>query len=91
MKIYSAALIGAAMLGAIAASPANAVTADPGLRAPTAVENVACRTVRSTKWRHGRRVTTRRTVCDPRCRTVRERVWHRGHRVWRTREVCRRW
>lgn len=65
MKIYSAAFIGAAMLGAMAASPASAITADPGLRAPAAVESVACRTVERVTWRNGRRVVTRRTVCDP--------------------------
>ena len=65
MKIYSAALIGAAMLGAMAASPANAVPADADLRAPAAVEHVACRTVERVTWRGGRRIVTRRTVCDP--------------------------
>lgn len=97
MKIYSAALIGAAMLGAVAASPAQAVTADPGLRAPAGVENVACRTVRTTTWRYGRRVVTTRRVCDrvvrrprPRCHVVRERVWRGGRPVWVSRTVCRR-
>ena len=51
--------------------------------------------------RNGRRVTTRRTVCDPivrrprpRCETIRERVVRpSGRVVWQTRQVCRtgRW
>lgn len=100
MKILSAAALGAAMLGALAASPARAVTVDPGLRAPAAAENVACRVVSTTSFRHGRRVTTRRTVCDtvvrppivhPRCQTIRERVVRpSGRVVVRTRTVCRR-
>jgi hypothetical protein len=106
MKIYSASLIGAAMLGAMAASPAHAITANPGLRAPAAVETVACRTVTSTTWRNGRRVATRRTVCDPvvrrpvvlpivrprpRCHTERVRVVRpSGRVVWENRQVCRR-
>jgi hypothetical protein len=97
MKIYSAALIGAAMLGAMAASPAHAITVNPNLSAPSAVEDVACRTVVTTTWRNGRRVQVRRTVCDqiarprPRCQTVRERIVRpSGRVVWQTRQVCRR-
>jgi hypothetical protein len=47
-----------------------------------------CRVVVSTAWRHGRRVTVRRTVCTPSCRTVVTHRWHNGHRVTVRRRVC---
>lgn len=103
MKMCSAALIGASMFGALAMIPvpAQALPAAPGVRAPTAIEQVQCRwrTVRS--WHHGRLVNRRVWTCPPgwrrsraqRCHVERHRVVLPNGRVtWRSREVCRpRW
>ena len=52
-----------------------------------------CRTVVTTRWNNGRRVTVRRNVCDrgwhrPNCRTVVTHRWHNGHRVTVRKRVC---
>jgi hypothetical protein len=52
-----------------------------------------CRTVVDHRWRNGRRVTVRRTVCDrrswrPHCRTVVTHKWRHGHRVIVRKRVC---
>jgi hypothetical protein len=47
-----------------------------------------CRVVYSHYWRHGRRYTSRHTVCTPSCRTVVTHRWHNGHRVTVRRRVC---
>ncbi len=100
MKIYSAALVAASMLGALAVSsvPSQAMPAGPGLQVPSAVENVACTWRTTTSWVNGRRVTRRVQTCTPNwrqsrarsCRIERQRVVRpNGRVVWRTREVCR--
>ena len=99
MKIYSAALVAASMLGALAvSSAAQAMPAAPGLRAPVAVENVACTNRTVTSWINGRRVTRTVQSCTPGWRQSRARACHvervrtvrpSGRVVWTTREVCR--
>lgn len=103
MKIYSAALVAASMLGALAVSsvPSQAMPAAPGIAVPSAVENVACRWRTTTTWVNGRRVVRRVQTCTPNWRQSRARACHiervrvvtpSGRVTWRTREVCRpRW
>jgi len=70
---------------------------DPSLQAPSLVEDVACRTVRSRVVRPGGAVVYRtKRVCEPgwtsgsgrNCRTVRERVERPGGTVFRTVRRC---
>jgi hypothetical protein len=101
MKIYSAALVAASMLGALAvSSAAQAMPAAPGLRAPAAVEveNVACTNRTVTSWNNGRRVTRTVRTCTPgwqqsrarACHTERQRIVRpNGRVVWQTKQVCR--
>jgi hypothetical protein len=103
MKIYSAALVAASMLGALAvSSAAQAMPVGPGLRAPTAVEDVACRNRIVTSWHNGRRVTRTVQSCTPGWRRSNARACHverqrivrpNGRVIWQTKQVCRtgRW
>jgi hypothetical protein len=85
MKFVSTAAVAAALFGGVLAmsAPASALPADPGLRAPSATEQVACRTVRERIRRPGGAVVWReRRVCTPgfamhprpRCVTERQRI-----------------
>ena len=68
MKFLCTVAAAAALMGGVvaASAPAHARMADPGLRAPSAVENVACRVVRERVRRpNGAIVWRERTVCTP--------------------------
>jgi hypothetical protein len=85
MKLLCTAIAAAALVGGVLATsiPANARMADPGLKLPSASEQVTCRTVRerirrpngAVVWRE-RRVCTPGFAMDPRprCFTERQRV-----------------
>lgn len=67
-KLKVAAFAFAAIAGALIAAPhhAEARMADPGLKAPSLVENVACRTVRERIRRpNGALVWKTRRICTP--------------------------
>jgi len=97
MNLTKTAFIAAALLGGVIAAPhqASALTADPAVKAPSAVEAVACRVTRVVGPRGVR--TTR--VCDarpafvrprPRCVTERQRVIRpNGVVVFKTVRRCR--
>ena len=70
---------GAASASSLPQTNASGLTQDLSAR---------CRTVVTTHWRYGRRVTVRRHVCTPSCRTVVTHRWHNGHRVTVRRRVC---
>jgi hypothetical protein len=71
---------GAASAGSLPASGSADLTQELSAR---------CRVVVTHNWRHGRRHTVRRTICDrPRCRTVVTHRWHHGHRVTVRKRVC---
>lgn len=101
MKLVSTAVVAAALLGGVVATalPATARMADPGLKAPSATEEVACRTVRERVRRPGGGVVWReRRVCTPgfamhprpRCVTERQRVVRPGGTVvFKTVRRCR--
>jgi hypothetical protein len=85
MKLLCTATVAAAVLGGLVAisTPANARMADPGLKLPSAAEQVACRTVRERVRRPSGAVVWRtRRVCTPthvvrprpRCVTERQRI-----------------
>ncbi|MDQ8728123.1 hypothetical protein [Bradyrhizobium sp. LHD-71] len=86
MRIFSAAAVAAVLAGGIfaGAAPANARMADPGLKLPSAVESVACRTVRERVHRPGGAVVWRsRRVCTPEFVRPRPRCWSERQRVVR--------
>jgi hypothetical protein len=84
MKLLCTAIAAAALVGGILATsiPASARMADPGLKLPSASEQIACRTVRERVRRpNGALVWRERRVCTPgfamhrpRCVTERQRV-----------------
>jgi hypothetical protein len=101
MKLVSTAAVAAALFGGVLAvsAPASAITADPGLKAPSATEPVACRTVRerirrpngAVVWRE-RRVCTPGFAMHPRpaCVTERQRIVRpNGAVVFKTVRRCR--
>ena len=100
MKLVSTAAVAAALFGGVlvSAAPANAISADPGLKAPSATEQVACRVVRerirrpngAVVWRE-RRVCTPGFAMHPRPRCVSERqriVRPNGAIVFKTIRRC---
>ena len=101
MKLVSTAAVAAAVLGGafVVAMPASARMADPGLKAPSATEQIACRTVRERVHRPGGGVVWReRRVCTPgyamhprpHCFSERQRVVRpNGTVVFRTVRRCR--
>jgi hypothetical protein len=102
MKWFCTAAVAAALLGGSFATstPASARMADPGLKAPSAIEQVACRTVRERIRRpNGALVWRERRVCRPgyvavrprpRCVTERRRVVRpNGAVVFRSVRRCR--
>jgi len=82
MKLFCTAAAVAAIVGGIATTsvPANARMVDPGLKIPSASEQIACRTVRerirrpngALVWRE-RRICTPGFAMHPRPRCVNER------------------
>jgi hypothetical protein len=96
-----AAAVAAALFGGVVAisAPANAITADPGLRAPSVTEQVACRFVRERIRRPNGAVVWRdRRVCTPgfamyrgpRCVSERQRIVRpNGAVVFKTVRRCR--
>lgn len=84
MKFLCTAIAAAALVGGVLATsaPANARMADPGLKLPSATEQVACRTVRerirrpngAVVWRERRVCTPGFAMHRPRCFTERQRV-----------------
>jgi hypothetical protein len=71
---------GAASAESLPASGATALTNDLSAR---------CRVVVDRRWRNGRRITVRRTICDrPRCRTVVTHKWRHGNRITVRKRVC---
>ncbi|ETR79128.1 hypothetical protein X566_14135 [Afipia sp. P52-10] len=100
MKFICTVAAAAALLGGAVAisAPAQARMADPGLHAPSAVEHVACRTVRERIRRpNGAVVWRTREICTPgftrprpRCFTERQRVVRpNGTVTFRTVQRCR--
>lgn len=100
MKMFSTVVAAAALLGVavISAQPASALTANPGLTAPSLVEDVACRMVRSRVVRPNGRVVYRQVrKCTPgftrprsRCTVERQRVVRpNGAVVFKTVRRCR--
>jgi hypothetical protein len=101
MKLVSTAAVAAALFGGVVAisAPANAITADPGLRAPSVTEQVACRFVRERIRRPNGAVVWRdRRVCTPgfamyrgpRCVSERQRIVRpNGAVVFKTVRRCR--
>ena len=101
MKVLCAVTVATAMLGGIAALPATASArmADPGLKLPSAAEQVACRTVRERIRRpNGALVWKVRRVCTPgfamhprpRCVTERQRILRpNGAVVFKSVRRCR--
>ena len=91
-----------------AAAWAGASSFTPAAAAPqeglTQEFSAACRTVVSTRWSHGRRVTTKKRVCSPSytyvrpayrtygygasCRYVTKTRWSNGRRVTVRTRVC---
>jgi hypothetical protein len=89
MKLFSTVAVAAALLGGSLATsaPASARMADPGLRIPSASEQVACRVMRERIRRpNGALVWRERRVCTPgfamhprpRCVTERQRIVRPG-------------
>ena len=101
MRLVTTAAVAAALLGGVVATamPASARMADPGLKAPSAAEQIACRTVRERVHRPGGGVVWReRRVCTPgfamhprpTCVTERQRVVRpNGTVVFKTVRRCR--
>jgi hypothetical protein len=100
MKLPCTAIAAAALVGGILATsiPASARMADPGLKLPSASEQVACRIVRERVRRpNGALVWRERRVCTPgyamprpRCFTERQRVVRpNGTVVFRSVRRCR--
>lgn len=86
MKFRTPVLIAAALFGlALAAPPqAQAMVASPGVSAPSAIDAVACRTVRKRVVRPNGRVTYKTSRrCGPRHR----HHWRRHCRVERQRVI----
>ncbi len=86
----------AAWAGASSFTPAAAAPLQDGL---TQELSAACRTVTSTRWSNGRRVTTRKRVCTPgytyrayrpaaSCRYIMKTRWSNGRRVTVRTRVC---
>ena len=91
----------AAWAGASSFTPAAAAPLQEGL---TQELSAACRTVTSTRWNNGRRVTTKRRVCTPSygyvrpvyrsygytasCRYVTKTRWSNGRKVTVRTRVC---
>jgi hypothetical protein len=84
MKLLCTTIAAAALVGGVLATsaPADARMADPGLKLPSASEQVACRTVRerirrpsgALVWRERRVCTPGFAMHRPRCFTERQRV-----------------
>ena len=74
---------GAASAGSLPTSGSTDLTQDLSAR---------CRVIVTKRWRNGRRVTVRRTVCDrvsrPNCRTVVKYRYNNGRRVVVRTRVC---
>ena len=90
-----------AVFAAVAWAGASSFT--PAAAAPqeglTQELSAACRTVTSTRWHNGRRVTTRKRVCTPSygyrtyrtgasCRYIMKTRWSNGRRVTVRTRVC---
>ena len=101
MRLFYTAAVAAVLVGGVlaTAAPASARMADPGLKVPSAAEQVACRTVRERIRRpNGALVWRERRVCTPgfavrprpRCFSARERIVRpNGAVVFRTVQRCR--
>ncbi len=97
--LYALAVLGLIVSFFAFSAPAQARMMDPGLRAPSLVDTVACRTIRERVERPGGRVIFRtRRECTPGpgpgvgriCRVERERVVRpNGTVVYRSIRRCR--
>lgn len=72
---------------------ASAASASPSPQTPSngLVQELSarCRVVVTYRWRHGRRIAVRRTVCTrPHCRTIVRYHWHHGRRIAVRSRVC---
>ena len=68
------------------AASAGSLPAQDGASGLTQELSARCRTVITHKWRHGRRITVRRNVCNrghwrAGCRTVIKWGYRNGHRI----------
>lgn len=102
MRLLCTATVAAALFGSLLATsaPAAARMAYPGLKLPSAAEQIACRTVRERVRRPSGAVVWRtRRVCTPnwvgyrprpRCVSERQRIVRpNGAVVWKTVRRCR--
>jgi len=99
LTTLAAGLMAASVLTLVPAGNANAARFhDPGVQAPSMVDDVACRVVRERIVRNGRVTYRTRNVCTSgrphysgrNCRTIRERIVRpNGSVVYRSVQRCR--